>query len=72
MSGIPTQKGDRALELFEQGLSQTVIAERLGVYRNHVTEMIKRAKARREKAGEGNNDPRPLRRHGKGNANGRS
>jgi DNA-binding transcriptional regulator LsrR (DeoR family) len=53
MSGIPTQKGDRALELFEQGLSQTVIAERLGVYRNHVTEMIKRAKARREKAGEG-------------------
>lgn len=57
MSGIPdrqaTQKAARALELFEKGLTMVVIAERLGVQPRHVNEIIKRAKARREKAGEG-------------------
>lgn len=56
MSGIPdreaTQKAARALELFEQGLTTRIIAERLGMTRNHVSHAIKRAKARREKAGE--------------------
>lgn len=55
MSGIPerdaSQKAARALQLFEQGLEASMIAERLGVQPRAVGEMIQRAKARREKVG---------------------
>lgn len=46
-------KSDRALELHEKGLTQAVIAERLGVRPDHVSGMLQRARQRREKiAGE--------------------
>jgi predicted XRE-type DNA-binding protein len=42
-------KADRALELSEKNLSSAVIAERLGVRRSHVCELIERGKVRRAK-----------------------
>lgn len=46
-------KSDRALELFEKGLSVSVIAERLGSRRTNIAEMIRSARSRREKEMEG-------------------
>lgn len=47
------EKGDRALALYEKGLSPSAIGERLGVPARHVQGMIQRARQRREKmAGE--------------------
>ena len=40
---------DRALELYEKGIKQAVIAERLGVRPTHVGGMLQRARQRREK-----------------------
>lgn len=40
-------RADRALKLLEQGLSYVVIAERLGVSRSSVDEMLRRAKEKR-------------------------
>jgi orotate phosphoribosyltransferase-like protein len=45
-------KGDRALELREQGLTTTQIAERLGVSLHAAHNMIGQAKRRRDKAAE--------------------
>ncbi len=45
-------RADRALELYEQGIRQGVIAERLGVRPSHVSGMLQRARQRREKAKE--------------------
>lgn len=45
-------KADRALELYEKGISPSVIAERLGVRHGHVQGMLQRARQRREKAAE--------------------
>lgn len=44
-------KQDRALQLSEQGLDANAIAERLGVKRTNVHEMIKRARHQRDKWG---------------------
>lgn len=46
------QKADKALELAERGISQNLVAERLGVRAQHISGMIQRAKQRREKAKE--------------------
>lgn len=46
------EKGDRALELRDKGLSRAEIAERLGVYPRNVNGMLQRAKQRRELAKE--------------------
>ncbi len=43
-------KGDRALQLREQGLTPSQIAERLGVTLHAAGNMIGQAKRRREKA----------------------
>jgi DNA-binding transcriptional regulator LsrR (DeoR family) len=43
------RKTDRALELYERGIRQAVIAERLGVRPTHVGSMLQRARQRREK-----------------------
>lgn len=45
-------KADRALELYERGLTPAVIAERLGTSQSHVQGMLQRARERREKAKE--------------------
>ena len=45
-------KADRALKLYEQGIRQGVIAERLGVDPARVSGMLQRARQRREKAKE--------------------
>jgi len=39
---------DRALELYERGLTPVVIAERLGIGPRHVQGMLQRARERRE------------------------
>ncbi len=41
-------KGDRALQLYERGLTKSLIAERLGVRPSNVAGMLQRAKQRRE------------------------
>jgi DNA-binding transcriptional regulator LsrR (DeoR family) len=46
-------KADRALELYERGISRSIIAERLGVRPSHISGMLQRARQRREKAKEG-------------------
>lgn len=43
-------KGDRVLELHEQGLSHAQIGERLGIRPGNVTTYIIKAKKRRDKA----------------------
>jgi transcriptional regulator len=48
---IARDLADRALDLHEKGLSQSAIAERLGVRPNNVGGMIERARQRREKRG---------------------
>lgn len=45
-------KADRALELYESGLTPIVIAERLSISPRHVQGMLQRARERREKAKE--------------------
>ena len=45
-------KADRALKLFEQGIRQAMIAERLGVSPSRISRMLQRARQRREKAKE--------------------
>lgn len=45
-------KSARALQLSEQGLSHAIIAERLGVSKLHVHELVNRARARREQSKE--------------------
>jgi DNA-binding transcriptional regulator LsrR (DeoR family) len=47
------RRADRALELYEKGIRQGVIAERLGVNPSHVSGLLQRARQRREKAKEG-------------------
>lgn len=40
-------RGDRALALFEQGLTKTAICERLGMSIGHIGGIIEKAKQRR-------------------------
>jgi DNA-binding CsgD family transcriptional regulator len=42
-------KGDRALQLAEQGIAPAAIAERLGIRPSNVYELIKDAKLRRDR-----------------------
>lgn len=46
------EKAERALVLYEQGMTRTQIAERLGLRPNHVGGYLQRARQRREKAKE--------------------
>lgn len=52
MTGYTAQqslsRADRALELYEKGIDQHIIAQRLGTSRGHVGQMIQRAKAQRD------------------------
>ena len=41
-------KAERALELTEKGISHEIVAERLGVSKCHVYDLIQKARARRE------------------------
>lgn len=54
MTEMPDRQGhersDRALKLFEQGLTRGQIAERLGVVPRNVQGMLQRARQRREQA----------------------
>lgn len=45
-------KSDRALALFEKGLTTSQIAERLGVAQNNISAMLRHARKRREKVTE--------------------
>jgi transcriptional regulator len=47
---MAAEAADRALELYEQGISRAAIAERLRVSPKNVSGMMERARARREKA----------------------
>jgi len=55
MVGMPDKdagaKADRALKLYEQGLTRAQLAERLSVNPKNITGMLQRAKQRRQKAG---------------------
>jgi hypothetical protein len=55
MVGMPDKdaaaKADRALKLYEQGLTRAQLAERLSVNPKNMTWMLQRARQRRQKAG---------------------
>ncbi len=53
MTNYRLEKCLRALELLEKGISPSVIAERLGVGKSHIYDMIKKARAQRNHSTEG-------------------